>query len=214
MKGSYLSCETSRMKITAIKQQAKRVDRYSIFVDDDYAFSLSEGSLLYSKLAKGDELSRQQIEGFKQLSANDKIYNLVFRYIALRPRSQWEIETYLARKDSPAPKIEQITNKLIRLGLIDDTKFAQAYVNDRRLLRPTSRRKIIIELRKKYIANDIIQVVVGNDNDHERSALVEIVQRKRKQTRYQDDLKLMQYLARQGFSYSDIKSALQVEADY
>jgi regulatory protein len=202
------------MRVTSIKQQAKRADRYSIFVDDDYAFSLSEGSLLDSKLAKGDELTRPQLEDFKLLSADDKLYNLVIRYIAIRPRTQWEIETYLARKDSPAPKIEQITNKLIRLGLIDDTKFAQAYVNDRRLLRPTSRRKMIIELRKKYVANDIIQAVVGNEGDDERSALAEIVERKRKQTRYQDDLKLMQYLARQGFSYGDIKTALQVDQDY
>jgi len=186
----------------------------SIFVDEDYAFSLSEGSLLDSKLAKGDELTRQQVEDFKQLSADDKLYNLVIRYIAIRPRSQWEIETYLARKDSPAPKIEQITNKLSRLGLIDDTKFAQALVNDRRLLRPTSRRKMILELKKKHVANDTIQAVVGNESADERHALVDIVQRKRKQTRYQDDLKLMQYLARQGFSYGDIKAALQVEQDY
>ena len=202
------------MKITSIKQQAKRPDRYSIFVDEDYAFSLSEGGLLDSKIAKGDELTRQQLEDFKQLSADDKLYNLVIRYLAIRPRTQWEIETYLARKDSPAPTSEQITNKLIRLGLIDDTKFAQAYVNDRRLLRPTSRRKMIIELRKKYVANDIIQAVVGNETDDERSALQEIVQRKRKQTRYQDDLKLMQYLARQGFSYGDIKAAMQGDPDY
>jgi regulatory protein len=202
------------MKITSIKQQAKRADRYSIFVDEDYAFSLSEGGLLDSKLAKGDELTRQQVEEFKQLSADDKLYNLVIRYIAIRPRTQWEIETYLARKDSPAPTSEQITNKLIRLGLIDDTKFAQAYVNDRRLLRPTSRRKMIIELRKKYVENDIIQAVVGNETDDERGALQEIVQRKRKQTRYQDDLKLMQYLARQGFSYGDIKAALKIDQEY
>lgn len=202
------------MKITSIKQQAKRVDRYSIFIDEDYAFSLSEGSLLDSRLAKGDELTRQQVKDFKQLSADDKLYNLVIRYIAIRPRSQWEIETYLVRKDSPAPKIEQITNKLSRLGLIDDTKFAQAFVNDRRLLRPTSRRKMILELKKKRVANDTIQMVVGNESADESSALIDIVRRKRKQTRYQDDLKLMQYLARQGFSYGDIKAALQVEQDY
>lgn len=202
------------MKITSIKQQAKRVDRYSIFVDEDYVFSLSESALLDSHLAKGDDLTRQQVEDYKQLSADDKLYNLVIRYLAIRPRSQWEIESYLARKDSPAPKIEQITNKLARLGLIDDTKFAQSFVADRRLLRPTSRRKIILELRKKHVANDTIQAVVGNDITDERSALDDIVQRKRKQTRYQDDLKLMQYLARQGFSYGDIKATLRVDQDH
>jgi len=72
---------------------------------------------------------------------------------------------------------------------------------------------MIIELKKKHVANDTIQAVVGNESADERHALVDIVQRKRKQTRYQDDLKLMQYLARQGFSYGDIKAALQVDED-
>jgi SOS response regulatory protein OraA/RecX len=36
-----------------------------------------------------------------------------------------------------------------------------------------------------------------------------VIERKRRQTKYQDDTKLMQYLARQGFGYDDIKSALQ-----
>lgn len=202
------------MKITSIKQQLKRADRYSVFVEEKYTFSLSADALLASGVAKGDELSAQQVDDFKRLSADDKVYNLVLRYLAIRPRSQWEIEAYLTRKDCPAPLIEQITNKLIRLGLVDDAKFAEAFVHDRRLLRPTSRRKMTIELRKKHIAGDIIETVVGNDQADEGSALATIVARKRKQTRYQDDLKLMQYLARQGFSYTDIKAALRIEQDY
>jgi SOS response regulatory protein OraA/RecX len=49
---------------------------------------------------------------------------------------------------------------------------------------------------------------VGRDEGDEHNALREIIERKRKQTKYQDDLKLMQYLARQGFNYDDIKSEL------
>ncbi|MEO8104836.1 MAG: RecX family transcriptional regulator [Candidatus Saccharibacteria bacterium] len=202
------------MKITSIKQQAKRADRYSIFVDEMYAFSLSADALLGSHLAKGDEITAPQVADFRRLSADDKVYNMVLRYLAIRPRSQWEIAAYLTRKDCPAPLIEQITNKLLRLGLVDDAKFAAAYVHDRRLLRPTSRRKMSIDLRKKHIAGDIIEQVVGNDQADEGLALAAIVERKRQQTRYQDDLKLMQYLARQGFNYSDIKAALQITQEY
>ncbi|HVX47839.1 MAG TPA: RecX family transcriptional regulator [Candidatus Saccharimonadales bacterium] len=199
------------MRITAIKQQVKRSDRYSIFVDEKYAFSLSESALLESKLASGDELSASKLKEFKQLSEDDKLYNQTLRYLALRPRSQWEVEFYLQRKKASPDVTGSILNKLSNIGLIDDEKFAKAYVNDRRLLKPTSRRKLVNELRKKRVANEIIEQAVGTEAEDENAALREVIARKRRQAKYQDDEKLMQYLARQGFSYGDIKEVLEQE---
>jgi regulatory protein len=196
------------MKITSIKQQAKRTDRYSVFIDEKYSFSLSGNALLESKLANGQELGQEQIREFKKLSADDKLYNQTLRYVALRPRTEWEVEQYLWRKDASPALIKQILNKLSDIGLIDDAKLAQAFVNDRRLLRPTSLRKLILELRKKHVADDIIQRVTRGNATAEQTALLAVIERKRRQAKYQDDLKLMQYLARQGFNYDDIKNAL------
>ncbi len=197
------------MKITGIKQQVKRAGRYSVFVDGKYVFSLSEVALLDSKLASGQELSKQQVVDYKRLSADDKLYNQTLRYVALRPRSQWEISYYLERKKTSPSLLETILNKLSIVGLIDDGKLAEAYVHDRRLLRPTSRRKMASKLRKKRISDDIIQRVLAEEDGEEQTALQEVITSKRRQSKYQDDLKLMQYLARQGFSYNDIKAALQ-----
>jgi regulatory protein len=200
------------MKITKITQQQKQRDRYSIFVDEKYSFSLSEGALLDSKLASGQELTTEQVEDYKKLSSDDKLYNRALRYIAMRPRSVWEIKTYLERKGSPAPLIEQITNKLLDLGLLDDRKFAQMFVHDRTLLRPTSRRKMLAELRKKRLPEEVIQITLEEELIDEQAALREIIAKKRQLSKFRDDnLKLMQFLARQGFNYSDIKAALQAE---
>jgi regulatory protein len=201
------------MKITSIKQQAKRTERYSIFVEGKYAFSLSENALLESKLAGGQELTKEQVNEYKKISADDKLYNQALRYVAMRPKSKWEIEEYLKRKNASPPLVEIILNKLSIIGLINDEKLAQAYVNDRRLLRPTSRRKMIMELRKKRIDDEIIRKVTGEEESAEQSALQSIIERKRRQTKYQDNQKLMQYLARQGFSYNDIKQALGADLD-
>ena len=197
------------MKITSIKQQVKRAGRYSVFVDGEYSFSLSETALLDSKITSGQELTLEQVGEFQQLSADDKIYNQTLRYIALRPRTKWEIEVYLNKKDASPTLLETTLNKLSNVGLIDDNKYAQSFVNDRRLLRPSSRRKIVNDLRKKHIPSVIIEEVVGSESEDEQSALKAIIERKRQQTKYQDDLKLMQYLARQGFNYGDIKDALK-----
>jgi regulatory protein len=199
------------MKITAIKQQVKRAGQYSIFVDEKYAFSLSENALLEHKLARGQELTKEQLRDFKKLSAEDKLYNQTLRYVAMRLRSRWEVETYLFRKEASPTLIEEILNKLSNIGMLDDKKLAQAYINDRQLLRPTSRRKIINGLRQKHVAEDIISETVETEVDDDSNALQAVIVRKRQQSKYQDDLKLMQYLARQGFNYGDIKAALQAE---
>lgn len=197
------------MKITAIKQQLKQKDRYSFFVDGKYAFSLGESALLESKLTSGEEISEGKLRELKKLSEDDKVYGRVLNYLAIRPRSKWEIEFYLQRKKASPALAELILNKLSINGLVDDEKFAQAFVNDRRLLRPTSRRKLTNELRKKHISNEIIEKAIGSEPEDEKNALRTVIEKARRQTKYREnDQKLMQYLARQGFGYGDIKDAL------
>jgi regulatory protein len=197
------------MKITAIKRQVKQPDRYSVFVDGEYTFSLSDQALLESKLVNGQELSAQQVREFKKLSDEDKLYNSALRYVAIRPRSEWELRTYLEKKSSSEEPVNSILNKLSKLDLLDDAKFARSFVSDRRLLRPTSRRKLVLELRKKRVPEEIISEAIGDEHEPERDALTEMIKKKRRQTKYQDKLKLMQYLARQGFNYGDIKNAFE-----
>lgn len=196
------------MKITAIKQQERLKGRYSIFVDEKYAFSLSADTLLDERLVPGQEVDEQQLKAYKKLSADDKAYGLALAYVARRLRSKWELTDYFRRKGYDEALSEQILQRLERLGLVDDEKFARAWVNDRRLLKATSKRRLVQELRAKRIADDITESVLAEDETDERQVLRELVERKRKQTRYQDDLKLMQYLARQGFGYDDIKAVL------
>jgi regulatory protein len=207
------------MKVTAIKQQLKMTKRYSVYVDEQYSFSLTESSLIESGLHSGTLLTRQALDGYKKLSLDDKMYSRALKYVAMRQRTAWEVSFYLERKGTDPTLLPQILNKLSVLGLIDDEKYARAYINDRLLLRPTSRRKIIMELKKKRIAEDIVQRILAEKTEQEGgnsdvAALAAIITRKRRQTKYQDDLKLMQYLARQGFSYGDIKAALSQDEDY
>ncbi|MDB5170299.1 MAG: regulatory protein RecX [Candidatus Saccharibacteria bacterium] len=201
------------MKITSIKQQVKRSNRYSVFVDEQYSFSLSESALLESGLASGRELTFAEVDDYKRLSADDKVYNLALRYVAMRPRSAWELSTYLQRKDAPESLTESIIQKLTDLDLLNDGKFAASFVHNRQLLRPTSRRKLILELKQKRIAEEHIQSALEQNELSEADSLEQVIIKKRRQSKYQDDNKLMQYLARQGFGYGDIKSALAKNED-
>lgn len=197
------------MKITKISAQVKRPDRFSIFVDEKYSFSLSANQLLEQKLASGDELTENELKRLKKLSDDDKIYAAALSYIAIRQRSRWEVETYLSRKKADQQLSAQIIEKLENLKLVNDEAFARAWIENRKLLNPRSYRKLVAELKAKHVPDEIITKVLKKDTEDEREILKMLIAKKRQQTKYKDDLKLAQFLARQGFNYDDIKSLLQ-----
>lgn len=201
------------MKITTIQQQARRANRYSIYVDGTYSFSLSETALLESGITSGKEIDAATLREFKQLSADDKLFERALRYALMRPRSEWELRDYLRRKEAADEVVATILGRLRRAGLLDDMAFARTWVENRRLLKATSRRKLQLELRQKHVPGDIIDVVLAEDRDEtdERVVLRELIERKR--SRYPDQQKLMAYLSRQGYAYDDIKSALATSQD-
>jgi regulatory protein len=195
------------MKITDIKAQVKTAGRYSVFVDGKYTFSLSDIALLEQHIRIGQEVSKERIAELKQLSIDDKLYGLTLRYLGIRPRSEWEIRTYLQRKQASPALADYILNKLSIDGYIDDVSFAQAWLSSRRLLRPTSKRKLQQELRSKRVPDEVISQVLAGDETDERQLLRELARKKR--ARYADDIKLMQYLVRQGFGYEDVKAVVR-----
>jgi regulatory protein len=193
------------MKVTAIKQQVKRQDRYSIYIDGKYVFSFSQNELLGSGLKVGQELSAEELEGLQGKAVIDKAYDRTLNLISHRPRSEGELRDYLRRKDLGSSNADVVIRRLSERGYVNDLDFAQRWVATRRLLKSTSKRRLQQELRQKRISSDIIDQVLAEDDTDEREVLRELVVRKRKQTKYQDNLKLMQYLSRQGYNYDDIK---------
>lgn len=200
------------MKISAIKQQVKRTDRYSVYIDGKFAFGLSEAALLEQGLASGQELTATQVKELKKIAGLDKAYGNALRYVALRPRSEWELSSYLKRKQIDDASAAHIIDRLRGLQLLDDLAFARAWVNNRHLLKQVSSRRLRLELQQKRVGPEIISQVLSEDETDERTTLRELI--RKKQARYPDRQKLIQYLARQGFRYDDITSALhEIESE-
>lgn len=199
------------MKITDIKQQIKRPDRYSIFIDGKFAFGFSESALLASHLSVGQEFTKQELADLLDDAKLDKAYGRTLGLLARRARSEWEIRDYLKRNDYDQTISEVILARLRQTGFIDDSQFARSWVENRRLLKQVSKRRLEQELRQKRIDDATIKTVLSEDVTDELSVLRELIERKQKQARYQDTQKLIAYLGRQGFNYEDIKAALNAD---
>jgi len=195
-------------KITDIKQQVKRQGRYSIFVDEKYCFSLSENELMRSGIRIGREYSESELEELQQTAVLDKAYMRSLDLLSRRARSKWEMRNYLKRKEYEPEIVDKIIDRLIAAGFIDDYKFAQSWVQNRHLLKNISQRKLWQELKQKHISDEIINTVQEEDESDDRDTLKDLITKKRTQSRYKDDQKLIAYLAGQGFRYDDIKQVL------
>lgn len=175
------------VKITDIKQQVKNHERYSIYVDDKFSFGLSELALMNSGLRIGKELTPAELAELKDTAKADKAYNQALGLIARRPRSEWEVRDYYKRKEYDPELIDQLVQRLYASKWLNDEDFARRWVENRRLLKSTSKRRLQQELKAKRVPDAAISKALSEDETDERVVLQELVARKRKQSRYQDN---------------------------
>ena len=211
------------MKITGISVQAKNPDRVNVSVDGVYRFSLDVFQVGELGIKVGKEYSEAELSELEKESLFGKLYMRALEYSMIRPHSVREVRDYLYRKTrttkykdrqgeikekegySPA-LAARVLEKLQQKGYVDDEKFASWWVENRNQTKGISHRKLSAELRAKGVASEILEQVMGESERSDGDELVKIVAKKR--NRYPDDQKFIQYLARQGFSYDDIKTAL------
>lgn len=215
------------MKITAITAQLQNPDRVNVSVDGKYRFSLDIAQVIELGVKVGREYDEAGLAELEAESQFGKLYARTLEYCLMRPHSSREVRDYLYRKTRAtkykskktgelkerAGVSESITarvfDRLVNKGYIDDEKFARYWAENRNQTKGASRRKLQAELRAKGVEAAIIDAALAESDRSDEDELAKIIAKKR--ARYPDEQKFMQYLARQGFSYDDIKAALAEE---
>jgi regulatory protein len=196
------------MKITAIKQQVKKPERVSIFVDGNYEFSLSLDELVRHKLKNGSELDKTDVKKFKRISADGKLRARSLEWLLNRPHSEREFRDYLYKKKVEPEQIDSLVSEMTDKGYLDNTKFA-AWFTELQARRGKSDRAIRAELFKKGIGREQADEAVETNTGDELARLKAMIEKKRKLSRYKNDpQKLAKYLTSQGFGWSLVKQEL------
>lgn len=207
------------MKITSISVQARNKDRVNISVDGKYRFSLDIFQVSDLGIKTGNEYSEDELNQLERESKFGKLYARALEYCLMRPHSAKEVRDYLYRKTRPtrsktgemragvsSEATTRVYESLVRKAYINDLSFARYWVENRSLTKGVSRRKLVAELRSKDVDVAIIDEVMGESERSDEQELRKVIAKKR--SKYSDNQKFMAYLARQGFTYDDIKSAL------
>lgn len=200
--------------ITKITTQTKRIDRYNIFIDEKYAFSVDEDVLLKFELRKGMEIDSLLISQIQYQDDIQKAYSLALGYLAYRMRSEAEVRLFLKKKEMEETLINETIHKLYRFRYLNDLDFAKAYVRTHVSGGNKGPITLQLELKEKGIRENIIQealleypfeVQVGQAK---RLAEKSIKKEKNMSERALKQ-KLEQMLSRKGFSRDSIVMVLE-----
>ncbi|WP_037682276.1 recombination regulator RecX [Streptomyces griseus] len=130
---------------------------------------------------------------------------ICLRLLTGTPRTRKQLEDALRKREIPDDVAEEVLSRFEEVGLINDSAFADAWVESRHHGRGLARRALAQELRTKGVDSTLIDEAVAQlDSEQEETTARELVARKLRATRGLDRDKRLRrlagMLARKGYS--------------
>jgi len=194
--------------ITTLEVQKRNKERVNVYLDGEYAFSL--GMIDAMRLHKGQALTEDEIT---RLKGDDLVLRAVesaSRFLGHRPRSIAEVRRNLVGKEFDPGVIDVALERLTRLGYLDDPAFARYWIQSRTQFKPLGISALRFELRQKGVPDAVIQTALDEVDDESGAyrAAASLFKRMRGIDHKTARQKLSTALARRGFRYDDIRSAI------
>ncbi len=132
---------------------------------EDVVISLDE---FYERgLRKGNKITQKELEDIKKSENRTKAYRGALRRLAARDYCEKEMSNYLTTHfDIDDRDLQEIMRKLQKRGLLDDEKYAIGKISQFRA-KFLSQKRIIQNLKKVGVSDDIITKVITYDEDEE-----------------------------------------------
>ncbi|MBU0529303.1 RecX family transcriptional regulator [bacterium] len=204
----------SKRKIIEIKPQVRNPQRKTLVFDDGGVFGISEDVFISHNFTIGSELSDDSFNKLLDDELKVKVYNSALRLLGYRMRSCAEMKQRLAEKKYPKNIIEETIDKLLKIGYLNDTEFAEAFANDKvksKKLGPMALRiefiphkiesgvleKTINLVYKKYPISDLIKQLLDKKKIQSETKLDQKIKKR-----------IYDLLTRKGFNWDEISTVL------
>ncbi|WP_405554901.1 recombination regulator RecX [Streptomyces canus] len=152
----------------------------------------------------GPSLSRAE-KGEPPADPVERARVICLRLLTGTPRTRKQLADALRKREIPDDAAEEVLSRFEEVGLINDSAFADAWVESRHHGRGLARRALVQELRTKGVDSTLIDAAVSQlDSEQEEATARELVDRKLRATRGLDRDKRLRrlagMLARKGYS--------------
>ncbi|MFD7472648.1 recombination regulator RecX [Streptomyces sp. NPDC059837] len=147
---------------------------------------------------------------------------ICLRLLTGTPRTRKQLADALRKREIPDDVADEVLSRFEEVGLINDSAFADAWVESRHHGRGLARRALARELRTKGVDSTLIDEAVGQlDSEQEEATARELVARKLRSTRGLDRDKRLRRLAGmlarkgygEGMALRVVRQALEEEGE-
>lgn len=196
--------------ITDIKQQVKNEKRYSIFINDAFAFGITGVDVLFYKLEIGKELTTKELDKIIEETQIAKGRDIAFKYISYKNRTEKEVKDKLLEKDYSEEVIENILETLREYNYVNDEKYAIDMQKELINFKMYGEYRIRQILFQKGINKEIVDCL---EYDYEKmyNNAIKLLKSKYKNISpdYKEKQKIFGFLTRKGYSYDIIKESYE-----
>lgn len=202
-------------KITKIEVQKRNKERVNLFLDGEYAFSISAELVYKEGLKISSEIDAEKVKSIAKSENYIKCKESALRIIERNLKTEKEVREKLKLKGYDDNSIEKSIEFLKEYNFVNDRAYTKAFVNDK--LKTMGSQKIKYSLIQKGIAKEVIEEELSNLNkENERNIALNIAKKKlstikkTENDNYKISGKLYRFLVSKGYG-SDIVNGVVKE---
>lgn len=199
--------------LTKITRQKNNKERYNIYLDEQYAFSVDENTLIKFNLTKGKVLEPFDIDDIVYEDHIAKAYNQAINFLSYQMRSEQEVRKKLLAGGHGESVVEEAIHKLEKQGFLNDETYSKALLETKKRTSKKGPRAIVSELAKKGIDKSLSQEVMKQYSYEEqvenaKELADKVIRSAKQQTPAQTKQKIQDLLMRKGYSFSVVSEVL------
>ena len=197
--------------ITAIEAQKRNKDKVNLYLDGEFACSLTAESVVRARLKIGQELSEERLREILATSETELAFKKALDYISRAMKTEKQVKDYLCLKGFDALAAERAVEKLKEYKYVDDLQFAALYVEMNG--RQKGARRIKAELMQKGIDETKAEqalLMLSEERSSESAAALADKFMRGKANDFKNLVRLSRFLAARGFDYETINQIVDV----
>ena len=203
------------MTVTKIEPLSKT--RYKVYLDGQFAFTLYKGELSRYHIAEESVIEDDICDSLQQIITK-RAKLRAMHLLSDMGRTESQLRTKLKQGGYAEDAVEAAIRYVKSFGYIDDLDYAKRYIQNRQ--NQKSKRELYAQLVGKGIERELIELAMeecytGEDDE------IEAIRRLAAKRKYhfrdatrEEQQKQTAYFMRKGFSYENIRRALEAEEVY
>ena len=201
------------MKLSIKEGKANKIH---IYVDDEYRATVDSDYWYSEKYRNYKEINEEELTELLDAVSFRRAYNKGLDLLSRRPHGTKELVKKLCDKGHEKESAEKACDRLLELGLLNDEEFARILANELYERKGYGTKRIKQELVFRGIEREIAENAIESLDIDTQTRIILVIKKKylNKLNDEKGIKRAVDGLIRLGYSYSDIKTALNSISEF